>query len=177
MLKFAHRGLLVAQHLPEFHAVHRFACAGLPAVSACRRQISLSTLCWKSTLGIFRRSGKIHRRIQKIAHRHIKALFAKPAASCCCTPASRKTADRIGRGCAQMREIIEPARHSRKLALPGANRHRPGKLPLQFALVVRRRACPRSTNRTSAHAARRGSAARDRCGYCRRSRPAGAYRL
>ena len=68
-----------AQHPPVLHAVQQ-RCAIAPVfVSACRRQISDSTLCVKSTAGQGSRCGRFTAGEQEVADDEVEALVRRAA--------------------------------------------------------------------------------------------------
>src|SRR6267378_1525593 len=136
MLELADCGALVAEHLPEFHAVHHLFCgiarSGGVAAPDFAFHVVLEQHTWDAET-----SGKVDRSIQEIADGDIEAPLAEPGLDLLLDFGMSKAADRIRRLGPEMSQIIEAARGSRKFALAGTDGHRAGQLLLQIALVVR----------------------------------------
>ena len=136
MLELADGGALVAEHLPEFHAVHHLFCGiargGGVSAPNFAFHVVLEQHTWDAET-----SGKVDRSIQEIAHGDIEAPLAEPGLELFLDRSVSKAADCIRRLGPEMSQIIEAARSSRKFALAGANGYRAGQLLLQIALVVR----------------------------------------
>src|ERR1700675_1281899 len=135
MLELADYGALVAEHLPEFHAVHHLFCgiarSGGVAAPDFAFHVVLEQHTWDAET-----SGKVDRGIQEIADGDIETPFAEPGLELLLDFGVSKAADRIRRLGAEMSQIVETARGSRKFAPAGANCHRAGQLLLQIELVV-----------------------------------------
>src|SRR5208282_799683 len=80
--------------------------------------------------------GKIDGGIEEVADGDIEALVAVPSVDLLLDCGVGKTADRIGRVGAEMREIVDAPCRSRKFGFTGANGHGAGQLALQLTLVV-----------------------------------------
>ena len=136
MLEFADYGALVAEHLPEFHAVDHLFCRVARSGGMAAPDFAFDVVL-EEHAGDVEASGKVDRRIQEVADGDIEALLAEPVLELLLDLSVSEAADRIGRLGPEMSQIVESARGSREFALAGADGHRAGQLPLQFALVVR----------------------------------------
>src|SRR5208282_994466 len=136
MLELADYGTLVAEHLPEFHAVDHFfgriARSGGMAAPDFAFHVVL-----EEHAGDVEASGKVDRRVQEVADGNIEALLAEPVLELLLDLSISEAADRVRRLGPEMSQIVESARGSREYALTGADGHRSGQLPLQLSLVVR----------------------------------------
>src|ERR1700686_245929 len=135
MLKLADRGALVAEHLPEFHAVHHLFCriargSGMAAPDFAFH-IVLEQHTWDAET-----SGKVDRGIQEVADGDIETPLAKPGLELLLDFGVSEAADRLRRLGGEMSQRVDSARSSRKFALAGAHGHRAGQLLLQIAFVV-----------------------------------------
>src|SRR5882762_1228281 len=120
MLELADCGALVAEHLPEFHAVHHLFCGiargGGVAAPDFAFHVVLEQHTWDAET-----SGKVDRSIQEIAHGDFEASLAEPGLELLLDRSVSETADRIWRRGAEMSQIVEAAHGSREFALAGAN--------------------------------------------------------
>ena len=136
MLKSTHRAPLVTQHLAKFHAVYHLFGWVACGFGMTPPNFTLHVVLEQHARNV-QTSWKIHCRIQKIAHRNVKAPLAEPCPKLLLHSFIRKTADRVGWLCTDMPEIVEAARRARQFLLTGTHGNGSGQLPLQLALVVR----------------------------------------